>query len=93
HSLESIVRNENNSLDERRVAASALALMGQDVTGFFAQNDLVSPQNAVCPVRIGITEAEFDIYTGQCLMSYEEQFLLAGGGGLIEALCGFFSCR
>ena len=93
HSLEVIVRNENNRLDERRVAASALALMGQDVTGFFAQNDLVSPQNADCPIRINSFEAEFDIYTGQCLMSYEERVFLAGGGGLIDALCDFFNCR
>ena len=47
--LQAIVADQRNELDLRRVAASSLALLGQDMQPFFAGNQLVSPQNAVCP--------------------------------------------
>ena len=91
-SLENIVENESNSLDERRVAASTLEVIGQDTSWFFSRNNLISPQNAACPIPIGTKEAEFDIYTGNCLMVYSEFHYHAGGGSLISALCNFFGC-
>jgi len=90
--LKKIVKNTKNSLDERRIAASTLELMGQDVSWFFRSNNLTSPQNAVC-TRDRYEYAEFDIYTGKCLIREDKTALLSGGGSLIEALCRFFGCN
>jgi HEAT repeat protein len=86
-SLKKIVENTKNSLDERRIAASTLELMGQNTSWFFKQNNLVSPLNAAC------IEGEFDSYIGKCLTSYSEGVFVSGGGSLIGALCSFFGCN
>ena len=91
-SLQKIVEDQSNNLDELRIAASTLELMGQDVAWFFRQNNLVSPQNAACPISIDLNPAEFDIYTGKCLMTYLESTFQAGAGSIIRALCNFFGC-
>lgn len=87
-SLKKIVENTKNSLDERRIAASTLELMGQNTLWFFKQNNLISPLNAAC-----IEGGEFDSYIGKCLTSYSEGVFLSGGGSLIGALCSFFGCN
>lgn len=90
--LEEIVRDESNDLDLRRVAASSLEKLGQDMQLFFEQYDLVSPSNAVCPpIYFSPNYAffEFDAYTGKCIYFYQT-YMMASGGSLIDAIREIF---
>jgi HEAT repeat protein len=93
--LKAIVQDENTDLDLRRVAASSLELLGQDVQYFFEKNNLISPQDASCPsISIGggnYAFFEFDVYTGRC-QYYAETNLSAPGKGVVAALCRVFGC-
>jgi HEAT repeat protein len=93
--LRAIVLDENNGLEVRRVAASSLEMLGQDMHSFFEENNVVSPQNAVCPsIYFSPHEAyfEFDALTGKC----EYYYWKSGGEGkvrdLITVLCRIFGC-
>ncbi|MEM9265518.1 MAG: HEAT repeat domain-containing protein [Cyanobacteria bacterium P01_F01_bin.13] len=89
--LETIVANNSNNLDLRRVAASALEQLGGDAGGFFETYDLLGPQTAACP-RVGISQYEFDVLTGNCLVAYQEDIFLAGLGELFPPLCKWLRC-
>ena len=93
-SLEAIVAGKNNSLEVRRVAASALQQVGVDMQEFFTRNKLLNPRNAACPTfpRSNLSDFEFDVFTGRCLAYETLHDPVAGGGGLIGGLCRFFGC-
>lgn len=100
-SLERIL-HESRNLDDRRLAASVLYMMGYDTAWFFSQNNFISPRNAACPLSWGKYEvtssscylySSFDFYTGQCQMLY---FYKPGDekgsiSGIIHGLADFFS--
>jgi HEAT repeat protein len=92
--LQAIVLAEDNDIELRRVAASSLELLGQDMQPFFEENNLVSPKNAVCPsIPFGANWAvfEYDVLTGKCRF-YWRTFFYSGGEELIDALCRIFGC-
>lgn len=93
-SLERILHESTNK-DERRLAASVLDMMGHDVGWFFNKNNLVSPSNAVCPLRDGDGfgyDSSFDFYTGRCLVEWSSGIPAMGAlSGIIRGLADFFS--
>lgn len=92
--LQAIVLDESNDLELRRVAASSLELLGQDMQPFFEKNNLISPKNAACPsIPFGANRAvfEYDVLTGRCRFYWQTTFT-AGGERLIEVLCSIFGC-
>ena len=94
-SLKAIVADKNNSLEVRRVAASALQQANVDMQEFFTQNKLLNPRDATCPTfrRPTLSAFEFDVFAGRCLAYQQQQpDQMAGGGGLIEGLCRRFGC-
>jgi HEAT repeat protein len=67
--LKSLVEDEKEDLEVRRVAASILEEFGLDMESFFAHNNLLSPKNAGCPglpFNGGTEYFKFSIYTGRC---------------------------
>jgi HEAT repeat protein len=101
NTFKDIIEDTGENIDERRVAASVLALMGQDVDEFFRKNNLVSPKNAIFPINIkhktNNNKAKFDIYTGRCLMSSEsapwDAAQQGGWASIIDGLKRFFTKR
>jgi HEAT repeat protein len=89
--LESIVSDTDADLDLRRIAASALQQLGGDASAFFETSDFRSPETAACP-PIDMYDYEFDVLTGNCLMTYEEGGYLAGIGDILRPLCRFLGC-
>jgi len=93
--LTTIMNNEDEDLDVRRVAASTLEGAGFNVESFFVKHGFVSPANAACPdVRVGNASYhyEFDIYTGKCEVS-SAQIFMSGGSDLFNAIRRFFGGR
>ncbi len=88
-----LVENESNILEERRIAASALELMGQGVSWFFIQHNFTNPKNAVCPSSHDPTiKYSFDIFTGKCLAQKKRKIKKAASIGEIwDGLTDYFS--
>jgi HEAT repeat protein len=100
--LMAVVKNENDNLDVRWMAATALENMGQDMDRFFTDNNLTNPQNfipAQCPNDTWDIEVNSKVYLDRF---YKERTVdtneliyagrciygdLGGGGGTIA---GFY---
>ncbi|MEM9906226.1 MAG: HEAT repeat domain-containing protein [Cyanobacteria bacterium P01_D01_bin.44] len=99
--LQPIVDDDNANLDLRRTAASSLELLGIEQSSFFSAFNLPGPQTAVCLPKSNddvipptVDNYEFDAFTGDCLVTYEENIteIIAGLGDILTRLCDLFGC-
>ncbi|MEO1399912.1 MAG: HEAT repeat domain-containing protein [Cyanobacteria bacterium J06635_1] len=99
--LQSLVDDNSVDLDLRRIAASSLERLGVEQSSFFSAFNGPGPQTSAClpqsndsafPPRLD--NYEFDIFTGDCLLTYEEKATTtpAGLGDILTRLCELFGC-
>ena len=67
------------------MAAVSLEKMGYGIPSFFADNRLISPEDAVCPTVYAapmfFSSFSFDTYTQQCVLTGGQQRLPGFSGG------------
>ena len=91
--LQEIIEDEGNEFELRRIAASSLELLDQDMHQFFERHNVVNPNDAVCPEITygGLHDTyEYDLLTGKCQFRWETGWG-GPGGGLIARLTQFYN--
>ncbi|MEO1351288.1 MAG: HEAT repeat domain-containing protein, partial [Cyanobacteria bacterium J06635_15] len=105
--LRTVVENEENDLDLRRISALALEELGSDSRTFFEVHNFPSSQTATCfqftspsssPILLLYPDTYiFDTLTSDCLLTYRESSgsqdsLQSSSGNIWQKLCRAVGC-